>query len=320
MNIVQYVGVDVAKDKFDVALEGRSHLVFTRDKKGIESFVEWLKNNTSTPWVCMESTGIYSQVLADLLVDKQIKTSIINPMQIKSFCRAKLLRNKNDTVDAKAIAQYASVMTIKEYKPRSKEQTEIKELDKLLDLLKRQKIQYENQLESTLSDSVKKKLKRALSNVKKQIKTLEEEIKQHIQNTPNLKEDFDLVTSIPGIGECSAIKLLSNIVDINDFKQAKQFAAFLGLTPKQHQSGQFLGQTKLSKIGNPQLRTVLYMASLSARRHNPCLKEFADRLQAGGKAPKAVLCAVMRKLSHLIFGVLKHRQPFKADYVRADRV
>lgn len=207
-------------------------------------------------------------------------------------------------------------MDIREYKPRSKEQAVIKELDKLLDLLKRQKIQYESQLESTLSDTVKKKLKSMLSNVKKQIETLEEEIRQTIQNTHSLKEDFDLITSIPGIGECSAIKLLSTIVDINEFKQAKQFAAFLGLTPKQYQSGKFVGQTKLSKIGNPQLRTVLYMASLSARQHNPCLKEFADRLQAGGKAPKAVLCAVMRKLAHLIFAVLKHRQPFKADYVR----
>ena len=207
------------------------------------------------------------------------------------------------------------MMPVKRDQPRSKEQIEIKEHHKLIDMLKDQKKQYSNQLESIQSALMERELKRMILSLDKRIKKLESEVAKLIQSSPKLKASFDLITSIPGIGACNASKLLGQIINIDDFKSAKQFAAFIGLTPMQRQSGQFSGRTKRSKIGHVKLRNGLYMASLSARRYNPVLKKFADRLEASGKAPKAVLCAVMRKLAHIVFGVLKHKQPFKADYV-----
>jgi transposase len=124
-----------------------------------------------------------------------------------------------------------------------------------------------------------------------------------------------LITSIPGIGKITAYKLLSTVINIDSFKTAKQFAAYLGISPKQHQSGNYQGKTIMSRLGNARLRKVFYMAALVAKRFNPSLQPMVIRLKEKGKAPKSVIGAVMRKLAHIVFGVLKSKQPFRPSYV-----
>ena len=147
----EYVGVDVAKDKFDVAIrvDNRDkHAVYSNDPKGHAKFAEWLIKNTKSSWVCMEATGHYSEGLADFLTHRGFKVSVVNPYQIKNFAKASLARNKNDIVDSRVIREFCKCMQPRPYMPAPNEQKQLKGLMKLLDMLKGQLVQYNNQLHS----------------------------------------------------------------------------------------------------------------------------------------------------------------------------
>ena len=313
MTLFQFVGVDVSKDKFDSSFNDDSK-VFTLDNKGFKKFVQYLNKVTSTPWVCMEATGHYSELLAEYLYKNKIQVSIINPLQIKSFAKSKLVRNKNDQLDAKVIAHYGEVMQPRPFNPRSEDQKEIRDLVKLLDKLKEQLVQLKNQLSSTQGKLTKKLIKQSIASIEKDIKKVLEEIKRLAKENPEFSTNVDLLSSIKGIAELTSFKLLSIVPNVSQFKNAKQFAAFIGLTPQQRQSGKYQGKTVLCKTGHASLRKVLYMCALVARRFNPVLKQFADNLASRGKAPKQVLCAVMRKMAHIVFGVLKNQEKFNPAY------
>lgn len=141
------------------------------------------------------------------------------------------------------------------------------------------------------------------------------DIDDHINRHPELKRDAELLHSIPGIGNTTVAKVLAYAGDVRRFANAKALAAFIGVTPRQRLSGSSVkGRTMMSRTGHADLRRALYMPGLVARRHNPVLRAFGDRLRATGLAPKAVVGAVMRKLAHLIYGVIKSGQPFDASF------
>jgi len=313
----QFVGVDVAKDKFDVALEinNKYHQdCFSNDSKGYRAFSKWLGKYTSQPWICMEATGHYSELIADYLCSQQIKVSIVNPLQIKSFARAKLSRNKTDQLDAQMIAEYCEKMLPRTFEPRSKSHKELKDLSNLLDMLKDQHTQLSNQLHSVQSSSAKKAICKFIRTLENEIEKVDNLMAETIKSNQVLNENIKLITSIKGVGKFTAYKILSNVPDINNFKNAKQFAAFIGISPRQHQSGNYQGKTTISRLGNAALRKTFYMAGLVAKRFNKGLQPFVARLQKKGKAPKSIICAVMRKLAHIVFGVLKSRRPFDENY------
>ncbi len=132
---------------------------------------------------------------------------------------------------------------------------------------------------------------------------------QHPDQHPKLKEQHDLLLSIPGIGEKTAQFLLSE-VDFARYDDARQFAATAGVTPRKQESGTCLKHTNLSKLGNGRIRKSLYFPAVVATRHNPIIKEFAERLKKNGKTKMPIVCAAMRKLLHQAFGVLKNNRSF----------
>jgi transposase len=317
MTHYEFVGVDVAKNKFDVALEINNRCIqecFSNDKKGYRAFSKWLAKNTTQPWVCMEATGHYSELIADYLFSQQVRTSVVNPLQIKSFARARLSRNKTDQLDARLIANYCEKMLPRTFISRSESHKALKELTNLLDMLKAQHTQLANQLHSAQNEGVKKNIRKIIKTLEKEIERVEKLIAELIRSNPLLNENMALITSIPGVGKLTAYKVLSHVPDMNCFANAKQFAAFIGISPRQHQSGNFQGKTTISRLGNSALRKSFYMAALVAKRFNKRLQPFVKRLQTKGKAPKAIICAVMRKLAHLIFGVLKNKRPFVINF------
>lgn len=317
MTHFDFVGVDVAKDKFDVSVPYNGHykhIIFPNSVTGHKEFQTWLKQHATMPWVCMEATGHYSSDIADFLVKQDIRVSVINPYQVKNFAKASLVRNKNDVVDAKTLSLFGQRMDPRPYRPTPPEQKELKELTKIFDMLKSQLTQLNNQLDSINGTTARKILIKFIDKVVQQIAKIEHKIDDLVINNQSLKEQFDLLTSIKGIGPLTAFRILALMPDINSFASAKQFAAYIGITPKQHQSGQFVGKTTISRIGDSRLRKSLYMAALVAKRFNEGLSCFVNRLQLKGKAPKTIICAVMRKLAHIIFGVLKNKQPFKSCF------
>jgi len=315
MSSYQFVGVDVAKDKFDVALkiaDRWDQVCFPNSKTGYQQFIKWLTKHTNQPHIAMEATGHYSALIAQFLFDRQLPVYVINPLQIKNFARAKLTRNKTDSIDAKLIAEYAEKMQPYPYQPRSDAQKEVKDLTNLLDTLKQQHTRLSNnQLHSVQGKIAKELLKKLLKELEKEIIPVQSEIAKLIKRDSMLDEMMTLLISIPGIGKITAYKLISTIVDISHFKSPKQFAAYLGVSPRQHQSGKYEGKTTMSRLGNAHLRKTLYIAALVAKRFNLALQPLARRLKEKGKSPKSVTGAVMRKLAHIVFGVLKNKQPFK---------
>jgi transposase len=140
----------------------------------------------------------------------------------------------------------------------------------------------------------------------------------HINNHPGLKRQSKLLDSIPGIAETTAALLLSVITDITQYKSARQVAAYAGLVPRERQSGSRVrGQTRLSKIGNARLRRALYFPAITALRCNPFFQAWAEGLLKRGKSKMSVICAVMRKLVHLAYGVLKNGQPFDPEWAKS---
>jgi len=318
MTQFQFIGVDIAKAKFDVALLTDKHpqqAVFDNNLAGFKLFLKWLKKHSQQPWVCMEATGHYSELLAEFLAQAAIKVSVVNPLQIKYFAKATLTRNKNDILDARVIAQYCANMQPRVFKPRSKQQKNIRELIQLLDTVKNQKVLFENQKESIQSPTARKEILLIIQQLSRRIQRILVKIENLVQNDKQMKHKVTLLTSIKGIGPLTAYRILAYLPDLNQFNNAKQLAAFVGVSPKQKQSGQFVGKTCLSKFGHARLRNAFYMPALVAKNHNQALRPFTQRLENNGLAPKAIVGAMMRKLVHIVFGVLKSNSPFNPALV-----
>jgi len=164
------------------------------------------------------------------------------------------------------------------------------------------------QIQKSISDSI--------AFLSRQLAQLQQDIDQHIDLHPGLKEDLSLLQSIPAVGPQVGSNMLA-IMHSHNFGSAEQVAAYLGLVPVERQSGSsVLGRARLSKAGPARMRAVLYMAAIVAKRCNPHVKAIYERLLARGKSKMSALGAAMRKLVHLCFGVLKTREPYRHDYVK----
>jgi transposase len=153
-------------------------------------------------------------------------------------------------------------------------------------------------------------LVRHITMLKTELADLDAQITRHVDQHPGLRQQRDLLLTIPGIGATTAARLLAECRAITDFANARAYAAFAGLVPRERQSGTLRGRARLSKLGSSRLRLALYFPALAAMRHNPRLAPFAARLAAAGKPKMVIVAAVMRKLLHLAFGVLKHQRAF----------
>lgn len=151
-----------------------------------------------------------------------------------------------------------------------------------------------------------------LAALDEEIARLTAEISDYLEQDSGLKEQSELLQSIPGVGAKTAHLLLSEI-EFGRYGSARQVAAHAGVSPQQAQSGTSVPRTQLSKLGPGRLRKALYFPAISALRHNSIIKEFAQRLRARGKSKMQVVCAAMRKLLHIAFGVLKNKTPFDAS-------
>ena len=315
-NIV--IGADIAKKKFDVAclLEGKfKHKVFTNDAAGFASFVAWFLSlcSDTSPLICMEATGAYSLPLADYLVNYGFPVSLVNPAKIHAFAKSELSRAKTDKADAKLIARYALMTQPLLWIPPPPNIRELQALVRRVEHLLEMIQMEQNRLE-TADASTHLSITNVLNTLETELKLTRKAIKDHIDNNPDLKQRSDLLETIPGIGEACIAHLLLALSEHHGFTHAKQVVAFAGLAPVLRESGQWRGNTHISKTGDAALRKVLYMPALCAKRYNPVIQVFWNRLQANGKNGKAITCAAMRKLIHIAFGVIKSGKPFDPNY------
>lgn len=317
------LGIDVSKSKFDVALlvEGKfSYKEFSNNPLGFEKLSLWLKkNNVTQLHACLEATGSYGEALALFLHSSNHQVSVVNPSRIQAFAKCQMSRNKTDKADAALIASFCFHFSPKPWTPPSIEQSQLQALVRHLDNLREARQQHLNRLEAGVdskSQVVSNSIKRVIKLLEQEIADIEAEIGKHISSNVQLKQQKDLLTSIPGIGATTAAKFLAEIVDINVYSSVKQLDAYAGMTPKQHTSGSSVKRaTPLSRMGNSKLRKAFYFPAIVAKRRNPIVKDMCLRLAEKGKVSMVIIGAAMRKLLHLAYGVLKSGKPFDPDYL-----
>lgn len=313
------VGIDIAKHTFDIALTLGGDKYRTRAKiantaSGHAQCLQWLRTHAPGVAVFMEATGVYHEALAEYLVAHGITVYVYNPAQVAAFARSELARTKTDRTDAKLIARFGvsqlgSGRVLRPWAPLPPSQKRLKALVARLDDLQGMRQMEANRLDVATAD-VSASIAQLIAALDAQIKATKAQIRKHINDDPDLRGDRDLLLSIPGIADTTVAWLLACLGDTRQFEEAADVVAYVGLNPRLVESGQYKGHVRISKVGSARLRAKLYMPAMVSRQHNPVIRAFCERLLARGKNKKLVVIAAMRKLLHIVWGVLKNRTPF----------
>ena len=310
------IGIDVSKKKLDVCalFDGKTRKkIVDNSVSGFKSLRNWIsQNNIKNPYICMESTGCYSEGVAEFFHKLGFKVSVVNPLQIKAFRNSKLIRQKTDSVDAKVIAEFCLQNDPSPWNPRSPEKKELHNINVRISALKTEVNRASNALENkNLSKVILKSIHDEIKFLKNQIALLEDEAQKIINSNQNLKEQFDRITKIKGVGEKLALAIIADMPDVSNFQKSGQFSAFAGVSPSHFQSGSSVrGKSHISRLGSKSIRKILYMSALVVKNHNPHFQKFVQKLQKKGKAPKVIIVAIMRKLMCILFGMLKNSSNF----------
>jgi transposase len=266
----------------------------------------------------MEATGTYGEALATYLFDAGHRVSVVNRAIIKAYAQSCLSRTKTDKADATLIARFCLERQPPAWSPLPVEVRELQSLVRRLESLLEMHQMEVNWLEAGVTALlVRDSLTEHITFLDQEIKRTTDLVRQHIDQHPTLKEQRELLVSIPGIGETTAAKLLAEMLDVKLYKSVRQLAAFAGLAPHLHESGSSIKRkARLSKTGAPRLRKALYFPAIAAIKYNPYIKAMSLRLKERGLCPMQIIGAAMRKLVHLAYGVLKSGKPFDPALVK----
>jgi transposase len=316
---LDFLGIDVGKSDLHAALlqgERSTTKSVPNSATGIKQLGIWLKNRKAeNVHACLESTGGWSEAVASALHDGGYLVSIVNPCRIKAFAQSEMLRTKTDAVDAAMIARFCRLHKPEAWVPPSPEVQALQGLVRRYQSLLEMRTEEQNRLEMPmLTPLVRSSLEAHIEQLTNELGRIDREIDQLFEDHPPLRRQRDLLTSIPGIGETTAARILGEMPNIAEFRDVKAVAAYAGLSPRHYQSGTIRRSSRLAKTGNGKLRCSLYFPALSAMRFNPIIKNFAERLEERGKAKMSIIAAAMRKLLVLAYGVLKSGQPFDPAY------
>ena len=262
-----------------------SHHTFANTPQGFTQLQAWLiKRGVNCVHACMEATASYGDELARFLYQAGHTVSVVNPARIKGFAQSELQRNKTDKLDASVIARFCATQEPEAWSPPPIEIQQLQGLVRRLDAVAEMRQRELNRLQQVNSQAlVRESVEKVIKALDEEIARLRQLIKEHIDQHPGLRQDRDLVLSIPGIGETTAAWVLSE-VQVSAYSSARAVAAHAGLTPRHHQSGTSVqGPTRLSKTGNARLRRAMYLPAVVAKRYNPLIKAFCERLSQRGK-------------------------------------
>lgn len=313
------LGIDISKLSLDVTLhkgEQRWHRRFANSAPGIKQLLAWLvSQEVSDLHVCMEATNVYWEKVAAALHQADYLVSVVNPRRIKGFAISQMQRNKTDKLDSQVIAAYCAAMQPEGWEAPSPLQRKLRALERHRIDLKRSLRQHKNRQESLSDEEVSASLQRVIEALEAELKRVEQQMEALTTQHQEFREEKQLLLSVVGIGPKSANMLLAEMPHLGTYASARAAAADVGVTPAHYESGTSVKhKSKLSKMGKAVVRGELHLPALNAMRTNPILRTFAERLRAAGKPEPVIICAVVRKLIHICYGVLKHKQPFDPTY------
>jgi transposase len=323
--IMTKIGIDVGKTKLDVAwLRELEPLkvkckVFKNNEKDFSILIEWALHNTQQSidmlHFVMEATGIYHEALAYALFKAGAKVSVVNPAKIHAYAKSLGRRSKTDKKDSVTIARYGATQSLTLWQPEPIEIRQLKALVSRYNMIDKDLQRERNRLEKVqiaqVSDEVILSINTLIIELKKEQDRIKKLIDQHIDQNPQMKTDRKYLESIPGVGPVIS-KLMIAMIRSRNFSTATQCSAYVGLNPVHHESGTSIkGRSHISKMGDSKIRAKLYMAAVVAIQHNPDIKHQYERLLQHGKSKMSAICAAMRKLVQICFGVLKHQTNYQ---------
>ena len=313
------LGLDVSKAKIDACLlrvgYRPQHRQFDNSPAGLKALQAWCQRlGHAAPLTVLEATGRYSDLAATLLHAAGFSVHLANPRRIKDYARSLGRRNKTDRLDAELIATFGLSRSLPAWVPPAPELLRLRSLLRRLSDLQALRQADHNRLDgATASPVVTKSLTRIVRVLDQEIARFEALIVAHVQAHPTLQADVDRLCHIEGIGTRTAWWLCAELP--RHLPNPRAAAAWLGVTPRLRQSGSSLRHTApVGADGNRHLRKVLFMAALAARRCNPRLRAFAERLLANHKPRLAVIIAVLHKLLKISFALLQRQSSYQPDH------
>jgi transposase len=303
-----YVGIDVSKARLDIAVEPLERFwQADNNGAGIASLTKRLGGLKPT-LIVVESTGGYEANLVEALCSANLPVARVNPGRVRKFAQGMNWLAKTDKIDARLLARFGEKANPRLTQLPSEDEKRlvalVKRRKQVLDML----VAEQNRLEHANSD-VLVYIQDSLSMLQSQLDELEDAIQSHINQTPDLKNKRDLLTTAPGVGKVTASTLTAQLPELGSCDR-KQIAALVGVAPFSHDSGKMRGR-RFIRGGRPPIRSVLYMAALSAIRFNPVIRTFYNRLISSGKPFKVVLVACMRKLLSILNAMIRNQQAWK---------
>lgn len=319
--VLQHAGIDVSAKSLNVCLQPRpghrEHLVFSNDEKGHQQLRGRLSKGKRRARVALEASGLYSLDLALALeAEENIEVMVLNPARAHSYAQSCARRSKTDSVDAEVLLDFVLERPFQPWQRPAPERLQLRTLIRRLKDLIALATQEKNRRHAAeasepIAQVVEQSLEQVISYLEEQVLLIEAQALELVKSSPALEEDFRLLVSTPGIATRSALLILGEIGLLPADMDAKKWVAHAGLDPCHHQSGSSVHKpSRISRKGNPHLRAALYMPALVACKRDPHVKTFYKQLLARGKKPIQAVVAVMRKLLHAIYGMLKHRTPF----------
>ena len=308
MDAIVIVGIDVSKDRLDMAIQsGREAFFVRRDGDGIAALIERL-GPLGPAAIAVEATGGFETVVAAGLAGAGLPVVVVNPAQVRAFANALGKRAKTDPIDAGVIAHFVEA-TKPAIRPLPDEETQL-----LADLVARRRqivamIGAERQRQKRAPARIARSIVRLVKALEKELASLDHDIDDAVRGSPAWRDKEDLLASVPGIGKTIARTLIAELPELGSLDR-RQVAALVGLAPWTRQSGQWRGKSFIGG-GRAAVRTALFMGALVAARHNPTLKAFRDKLVAAGKRKLVAIIATARKLVTILNAVIRDRQPWR---------
>jgi transposase len=304
-----YVGIDVSKERLDVHVQpsGESFSV-ARDGDGLAALIARLQP-LAPCLIAVEATGGFEIIVAASVGGAGLPLAVVNPAQVRHYAQALGRRAKTDKVDAEIIARFAEA-TKPEPRPLPDEATQL-----LADLVARRRqiivmMVAERQRATRLPKRLKKSCERVIRMLEKELAELDREIDTTMRGSPAWREKEDLLASVPGIGAITARTLIAELPELGQLDRRK-IASLVGLAPFTRQSGKWRGKAFISG-GRGSVRAALFIATLSATRHNATIRTFYERLLAAGKPKMVAMIACMRKLLTILNAVARDQKPWQA--------
>jgi transposase len=307
-----FIGIDVAKQFFDLYDLAEDHdQRFDHTEAGIGACLRYLNQRTPT-LIVMESTGGYETDLAVALSDAGLPVAVVNPKRIRDFARATGRLAKTDQIDARMIAGYAATLQPLPQGVWDKQTRTIKALVARRNQLVEMKVAESNRREHISDSAIARSITAVIKTLAQEITRVERKLRDQITRTPKLKQKADQLTSVPGIGETTALMLIAEMPELGSLNR-RQIAALIGVAPINRDSGTFRGK-RMTGGGRRDVRTRLFLPTIVATRYNPVIRQFYQRLLASGKTKMTALVACMRKLITMLNAMLAKNQNWEPKH------